>query len=852
MQPAENQQVKKYTLANGLTVILDENHASPVVSLNVGVKVGSVWETDQEAGLSHLLEHMVFKGTKNYGPGEIAKIVEGSGGEINAYTSLDQTVYYINLASRYATKGLNLLSQMVFEALIDPLELEREKEVVLEEIRRGKDSPHRELSENLFKLAYPTHPYGRPVIGSEKTVKNFPRDQVTQFYKRWYAPNNMVLVICGDVTEEQIRPVIDRAFGVYASHSVDRPSFSPEASVDKPRSLVLSRPVEGTYLSLAWPIPPFTHEDIPALDLLSHLLGEGHTSRLEQIVKEKKGLVNSIHSSAFTPIYPGLFFIQAVLPSVSIDKVLEAIFEEVNFLKNHRPTGDSFERSRLNIKSSVYYEKETCEGSARKWVMYETIAGDYCYEEKYLQMIDQTTAEKVQHIAQKYLDPRKTTLVALKPEKSPLQINLKKITPKKRTDKMGPTLVKEEYGVKKFCLQNGITLLTRENHRLPLMSVYLASLGGLRFENKKNNGISQLLSAVLCKGTRTKNALRIGEINESIAGHVSSYAGRNSWGLSASFLAEKREAGLELFSDLLLNPSFEKEEVEKEKRLLLEAIKHQEDSPAHMAFQKFQALLFKKHPYGLPLLGTPGVVRQLDRNSLIAFYSRLARPSQTVISVVGSFSPEQLADDLNEMLASFPQIPSPLPKPPLEPKPTSVRKDESKKKKRQAHLVIGFQGTRLSSPDRYALEVLNNVLSGQGGRLFLELRDKNSLCYSVSSTLVEGLEPGYFAVYMGMEPQKITAAIDGILAELQKMREAIITKDELDRAKQYIIGNYEIDLQKNSAVASSLAYNELYGLGFEEFKKYPEKIGAVTAEDVLHAARKYLDLKNYSLALIRP
>lgn len=846
-------QPKKIILSNGLTVILDENHASPVVSLNVGVGVGSVWESPDEGGLSHVLEHMVFKGTKSTEPGEIATTVEACGGELNAYTSLDQTVYYINLASRHLATGLHLLCEMVFEAKIDELELEREKEVILEEISRGKDSPSREISENLFSLAFQVHPYGRPVIGTPELVKSFSQQKVMQFYKHWYTPSNMVLVITGDFNEKELLPLIDRLFGHYQDTPIVRPHIVAEPLPEKPRWRSVTKDVEGIYLQISYPVPSINHEDIPALDLLSHLLGEGHTSRLEQNVKEKKGVVNSVGSYCFTPKMAGLFGVHATIPLGKLDEAMESLDEEIEHIKNHCVSMEALQRSRLILKSSVYYEKETCEGSARKWMTYELIAGDMNYEEKYLASLDSITPQTLRSLARKYLDTKYRCVVVLQKKHVTLSAKKQKaVSSKLATCPPQAKLVESWENLKKFRLKNGMTLLCIENHRLPIMSVYLSGLGGLRAESKKHNGISQLMTAVLNKGTLSRNALKIAEINEAICGHVSAFAGRNSWGLSSTFLSEKMDMGLDLFTDTLLNPAFLGDEIKKEKRLLLESIRSQEDSPAHVAFLEFQKTLFKKHPYGLPLNGTRQTVQSITRKDLIDFYKKHLDPSQMVIAAVGNFDTEELVSYFSETVGILPVNKKALLKLAAEKPVLKKQSRVIRKNKMQAHLVLGYLGSTITAKDRYAVEVLTQALSGQGGRLFLELRDKQSLCYTVSPQNMEGLEPGFFSVYMGTDPSKLDDATRGIRLELEKISQTALSEEELDRTKNYIIGNYEIDLQKNSSIASTLALNELYGVGYKEFRIYAEKIQAVTAADVQKVAKKYIRPQSEVMVVVKP
>ena len=846
------QNVNKYILPNGLTVLLETVNAAPVISFNIGVKVGSVWEADHEAGLSHLLEHMVFKGTKTYGAGEIAVKVEASGGELNAYTSFDQTVYFINLGARHWKTGLNLIKEMALDALIDPVELEREKEVVVEEIRRGKDSPHNQLSEMLFSTAFKKHPYGRPIIGFEKTVRGFPRDKVWDFYRRWYVPNNMVLGICGDFNEVEMKAEVERLFGGYANRPITRHPIATEPPLTAPLLAQKRNPVTGHYVNLAFPIPGFAHEDIPAVDLLAHYLGDGETSRLHQIVKEQKKLVNSIHAYAYTPSFPGLFIVDALVPKEKIPVVVPAIFEEIDFCRETLMPADQLKRAKLNMKSALFYEKETCEGTARKWMVYETTVNDFRFEETYLKKIDAVTSEDIRIAARKYLKKEAILAAYLHPEKDNSSLSLPGTGKRGKVSRTAIELLEETNGIKKFKIKPGITLVTRENNRLPLVSLRLSQSGGLRFETKANNGITNLTTSLLEKGTRTKNAFRIAEISEEIAGHVEGFAGRNSWGLSQSCLSEKLDTGIELFCDFFLNPAFGAEELAKEKTLTLEAIKNQEDSLSSLAFQKFQALLFKKHPYGMSLLGTKNSVARLKRDEIIAFYKKMRSTSGMVIAAAGDFKPEEMARQLSEGFSPFQSTGAKPPRIPREEPPRSPRREILKRKKMQAHVVLGFQGTTFFNPDRYAFEVLNNVLAGQGGRLFLELRDKQSLAYSITSVLTEGVEPGFFAAYIGSEPGKVEAALTGIQKELERVRTEKIPREEMERAKNYIVGNHEIDLQRNSAVAATLASNELFGYPLAEFEDYSKKIMAVTAEEVLAVTQKYLKPQSSVLTIIKP
>ena len=395
--------ITKLELENGLIVLLEENHSAPVTAVNVWVKVGSACEREDEAGLAHVHEHMVFKGTSRHGVGEIARIIEAHGGDINAFTSFDQTVYHIVIASRFLDTALDILSDAMENALFDPQELEKELEVVLEEIRRGEDIPSRQLSERLFSAAYTHHPYRRPIIGYRETVKGFTREKVMDFYKRWYAPNNVVLVVVGDFDTPRIIPRIKETFGVLKSKPLPKCVDEKEPPQDKTRAFVFDKNVQEGYFALAFHIPNLMHEDIPAIDVLSSILGGGESSRLYRQVKEEKGLVTSIYSYAFTPKYPGIFMVGGTLDPEKASQTLSEVIKEAYRLKYEPVDYEELSRAKINIESDSVYAKETAQGQAQRIGYFEVVAGDYRYEGEYLKRVLQVSREDILRIANKYL-----------------------------------------------------------------------------------------------------------------------------------------------------------------------------------------------------------------------------------------------------------------------------------------------------------------------------------------------------------------------------------------------------------------------------------------------------------------
>lgn len=846
-----------HKLQNGMEVLLEENHAAPVISFHILVKVGSAMETKEEAGICHLIEHMLFKGTPTRKVGEIAKEVEGAGGEINAYTSFDQTVYFINMAKKFSHKGLDILADAVQNPIFDKTELEREKEVVIEEVRREKDSPAHRVGELLFIKSYKRHPYKNPIIGNEETVRSFTKKEVLNFYRRWYTPENMTFIVVGDFDSTAMLKNIKKAFRRFKGEMPPKIKIPGEPRSKKSLIYTEENPIYATYFAFAFHIPKITDADIPALDVLSHILAGTDSSRLEQVIKEKKQLVNAVYSYAFTPKHPGIFIIGGLTSPDKTTPAITAILDEVHKLHTAPIETNELNRAKLNIRSSEIYEKETTGGQAGKYAYFIATAGTHLFEEEYYRRLQNIHVDDIMRVAQKYLTAENATLIIVPPKGGKNSVNNIKI--KSHLSRMKPSR-KSAIKVKKHVspptmhrLSNGIRIIIRENHTLPIVACTSIVLGGVRFENRENNGINTLLSQVLVKGTKTKNAIQIAEAIEAIAGSIGSSSGRNSFGLKSEFLSDKFNEGFDLFSEVLTQPSFNAEEIAKEKHLQLDAIKNQEDALTALAYIKFLAALFRHHPYGLRTLGSKNSVSKLSRKQLVDYYRRLMDPKNMVVSVVGDISPEEVIKAAEQKLI-FPKtklrafVGPKAEKSPKEPVTIEYKRAE----KEQAHIVMGFLGPRINSKDRYPISVLHNILSGQGGRLFLTLRDKMSLAYAINSSFFAGIEPGYYSIYIGTEPSKIETALDGIKKELNLLLKKGVGKDELNRSKNHIIGSHNLEQQRNTNLSSNYALNVLFGLGLKETEEYPDKINAVTATDVMNVARKYIRMDSPVTAIIRP
>lgn len=851
-------QTISYELDNGLKVLLAPSDAAPVVAIQAWVQVGSADESAEEAGLAHFHEHMLFKGTQRRGVGQIAQEVEGHGGQINAWTSFEQTTYHLVLPSEALDQGLDILSDILGHSAFDAEELSKESEVILEEIKQGKDNPGQKLSQAMFSETFKAHPYRRPIIGTEETVRSFQREDLLRFYRKWYAPNNIVLVVAGAFEEAATKEQIKTLFGPReASSSTHERTQEPQP--EGLRLKALQEDIQESQLQIAFRIPPALHEDIYALEALAVILGQGQSSRLFHELERNRRCVNGISSYVYALREAGLFVISAAVPEGSEEQALQGILEQIALLQQRPPSRQEVDKAITSIESDAVYLRQSVQGMARTLGYYQSMAGDYRFEETFYKEIAGVQRRDIQRVAKEHLLLDRAVICLMTPQhaEETYELDQEKIEAYNASlqpyeGDEAPAIVGMAQGVQRIVLGNGVRLVLKEVSHAPMASIRAAMQGGLRAETKENNGISMLSAQLLTNGTNSFDAIELARTIDGMAGSLGGFAGRNSLGLQGEFLTKTFDRGLELFAECLLAPQFPEPEIERMRRLFLEDIKAQEDQPAYQTFRAFSKTLFPTHPYGLPSSGSAESISALTREQLQGFYQGLLNPENLVVSIVGDIDPEEVAFRLDTMLGGMAAEPFEAPAPSLDAPPEEIRRVLLHKDKLQAHIFLGFMGTTIYKPDHYAFQVLNEVLAGQGGRLFLELRDKMSLAYSVSSTSLELLDPGCFAVYIATSPNKVETAIQAILEQLARVQEEEIPAEERRRVQQSLAGAHAISLQYNSAQSMSYALNELYGLGYAYGEQFPEAIKAVTSDQMQAVAKQYMPLDRYVLSVTMP
>lgn len=839
---------EKTTLPNGLTLITLEDHSAPVSSVQVWAKTGSIHEAEQMgAGLSHILEHMLFKGTQKRGVADIAKQVEAYGGYINAYTTWDRTVYHIDIPSEGGTPGTSSGTEMAIDILADammnstlpPKEYLLEQKVILREMAMGRDNPDRQASELLFSTAYSTHPSRHPVIGYEEVYRALKREDVMAYYKRRYVPNNLVFIVVGDINPAQVREQITRLMGKWP-----RQKLEPDYVPDEPEQIASREAVEESRtaaqqsrIHLGYQTCDFRSSDAAPLEILGIIAGSGMSSRLYQDLREKRHLVHEIDAWSHTPAWRGLFGVSAVTEPDKVNAAREAILAELETFKSELVTQEELAKALKMARSAHIASRKTMGGIASDLGTSELLAGDLDFSENYLAKLQRVTPQDIQRVARNYFVPERLNVTVLQPKGS-----LHKAAIASRP-------IKEET-VHKTIFPNGLTLLTKEDHRLPFVEVRLVMKSGLLFENSQNNGISQLTAKMLLKGTKKRSAVQIVREIESVGGSISTYSGANSMGLSIEVMRADLPLALDILSDILQNSSFETEILAREQQAQIADILQEREQPVKIAMQNARAKLFGIHPYSLPNLGTEKTVKSLGRADLANFWKRIATPSNMVLAIYGDIRTEEINRLVKNTLGNLKGKEILLPKT----SPAQFNASETItdiQDKEQGVVVIAFPGIDLKNSDRAAIELMNAALSGMGSRLFARLRDQLALCYYVGVHEMIGVDPGFIYFYIGTEPKRVSEAQKEILAEIEKLRAKGITIEELQRARNGLLGERKMQRQNLGDLALTSALDELYGLGYDYASKLESAYLNTTTNQVQAVAQKYLGRPSV-ISIVKP
>lgn len=829
-----------FTYDNGLTLIVEEDRSAPVASVQAWCGTGSIHEGDwMGAGMSHILEHMLFKGTDKRPPGAIANQIQNLGGYINAYTSFDRTVYWIDIPAKGASEAVEILADVMQNATLPEDEYVKEQEVIRREFAMGFDDPGRQSSELMLRTVFTESPFRHPVIGYLDVYNKLTRDDVLRYYKSRYVPNNLTFVVVGDVDAKIIREELGDLF-----KSSPRQALEPLYVASEPpqlgrREVHEEFPTELSRLSLSWRIPGVTHPDTPALEILGEILGSGASSRLNRELRERKEIAHLAGGGMFSLQTEGIFVMQAVADPAKREQAETESLVVLEDLKKNGVTDAELERARRSLLATQLHGLTTMRGKAADLGSNWMLTRNLNFTKHYLDEIAKVTKEDVQRVAKKYLSGE--------------SINISSLNPVGSIESKAAAEADVKSGeIQKFTLKNGLRLIVREDSRLPLVSINAVFRGGLLSENRTTNGITRLYSRALLKGTKNRTAEQIADEIEGAGGSIGSDSANNSFSVGLDVMSPDLALGVEILSDILLNPTFPEREVELERRSQLAGIKADEEQVTSVARNLVRENLFGEHPYGLRNLGSADSVSAIKPEQLREFHNTYACARNGVVSVFGDVKAEEVKALFEKYFSAMPEGKLAFENVDRPAVPNGIAPVSANLDKKQAVLMIGYQGVSVDDPNRIALELISEASSDLGSRFFNRIREQMGLAYFVGAAQFNGLAPGAFLFYLGTDPKKLGPVTEEMRSEIADLAKSGLTPEELDRARAKMLGAELIRNQSNSALAGVVATDELMGLGFEAHKRRKEQIEKITLDDIRRVAAQYFKAENSVEASVLP
>jgi zinc protease len=858
--------VARHRLSNGLTVLVRRDTTASVTAIVTYVNAGYFDETDDVVGIAHVLEHMYFKGTPTRGVGEIARQTKAVGGYLNAATIYDYTLYYAVVPSSGFVPALEIQADAYRHSQIDAGELARELEVIIQEAKRKADNPAAVALETLYELLHDRHRIRRWRIGREEGLRQLTRDHLVRFYRNFYRPSTTVLVVVGDVQPEHAFREIERLYG-------DIPAGDPErspgaADLEPPgfRYRELAGDIAQTQYAFGWRTPGTLHDDSAALDMVATVLGAGRASRLYRGVRERK-LVSSITAFNYTPREIGVFAVHGEAPPQQATQALDATWDQLRRLLRDGVLPAELERARRITESRWVRRVEDMEGQANYLAEWETL-GNWELGERYLEQLLSVDEKQLQDVARRYLQEDQASLLVYRPTTAesiadstammrarlarsaemPLAHAQPIVAAPARGNGTRPTREREDAGVHVYRLASGVPVLVRRRPGSPLLYAGVFALGGASAEHDAIGGRTLLMGRTALKGTARRDAVQIAETGELLGGSVGTMIGGDSLGWTISVPVRHAEAAIELLADVAQHPQFSTQALETERAIALADLETLRDDMYRYPMRLAAQAAFAGHPYGVPALGTEASLRSHTRDDLEQWHRKRFLDAPTAIGMVGDIDPDEAAALIARHFFELRYAdPAPLASPAW---PQGITEVAEQRDKAQTALVLSWPSPSRTDAHRFEVALLAGVASGLGGRLFDELRDKQSLCYTVHAFPSERRAAGTFNAYIATSPDKEEVARRGLLIELQKMRDEPVADDELRRAQEYALGVHAIRQQSGGAVLGELLDAWMFGT-LAELREYESRIRSVTANAIREVAQRYFDPERRVEGIVR-
>ena len=840
------------TLPSGQKVVIKEVKDNNIVKIDTWINTGSINEDEKTNGISHFLEHLFFKGTEKTPAGAMDKILDSKGAIVNAATSKDFTHYYIQIPSKDFDLALDLHADMLQNPLIPRKELERERPVVIEEISKTKDSPTNRLFDNVYKILYEksNHPYARNVIGTKEIIQNVTREEILDYYKRFYTPDAFTTVIVGDVDKDVALQKVANAFNKpTAKQKQEKIKYPKIKPLEKKEALEETMDINKTHMMIAFLAPKFSDsKDCYALDVLSTILSSGKSSILNQNLKEKKELVLSISSGNYSQKDSGIFYVYATLDPAKQKAVEENIISELNKIQKGEFDENSIKKAKNIIKTDTYYSRESISNISEDLGYDFTFIADENFYDNYLKNIDKVTKEDIIKAAKKYLVLDKYALSVVKPT------NFKEISNvQTKKEPKENKLLQEKNNERKLLLENGATLVLKKKKSNSIIAMDITIKGSKAIEKKPIT--AQLTASSATTGTKNYTNSEFAQFLDENGIKLGVSSTSDIFSIVLQTTKDNLENAFVALDEIINKPTFSNYEIEKIKTRKIKELKTISDSPSRFVFDEFKKLAFLNSIYGQNAEFELKNIDNVKREDIVEFYSKVINPENMAISVVGDVDEKYITEKLNSIIKENPKGSKfsysnvkYVPYHPAKNVETTLYKNEV-----QANwMALGYKTCGVTNrKDIATLSVINSILGeGMSSRLFRKLREEKGLAYTVGSSLSTNVLDGAFVAYIGTNEKSIQEAKKGILAEIETLKTEMVTTEELNDAKDKIMGKFLLSLETNMDEADLLSWYSTLGRDLNAFEEYKKMILNVSQNDIIETANKYFS-KPYIYTVVK-
>tara|TARA_R110000868_G_scaffold388750_1_gene657814 strand:+ start:2390 stop:4960 length:2571 start_codon:yes stop_codon:yes gene_type:complete len=839
------------TLDNKLQTLFVNMPGSSSASVQIWFRAGSALESGKDLGIAHFLEHMFFKGTPKRPGAMIAHDVESFGGEINAFTSFDYTCYYINCPNPKLDTTIKILMDMVSNPMFKQDDLVPERDVVFEEFRRSIDSPNQYAFSQIQKNSF-TGGYAHQILGEEKTIKAFTQDQLKDFRQKYYNLTNAMLVIAGDIDHvgghDKVANIVQQ-FKLPEGPASVFPKFklNAKSTID-----VHEKETRMATLTVSIQAPNVADATSPAEDLALNCLGHGESSRLHRQVVVEKSLANSCSCSTMFMTDGGVHFMRLSLPVENLAKARDRVIATFKDAIENGFDEKELRKIKNQYIASKVYDMESLESYAFSLGHGHAQFGDIGSEEEFIRRIKQVTKSQVDAALSSILSrsihfslqvPKGTDVKKCKADLEKFKSGFEKLSKVKTKSKIsGIKGSKFDQQVKLVDLVPGVKLLHRYNPMNPTFVMHSYIRGGLAEETAKNNGIYHTLAGVITKGYKGQAYEALKDDMEDMSASLSAFSGKNAYGLTLHGQSEHFTQLLGHFSGTLLKPNLPNKFLAHEKKIALRHLDNQKEDPIKVCFQKASANLFNGHPYSMNALGTVKSIKAIKTDDLLKLHNKNLKSKEMLITYCGDAPFEEIYLKVSEALASLKKRVWTKPKSKAyKPKIEDFTFIPFEREQTQIFTAVPTGG--MDEAEHTALKIISAHLGGQSSELFVEVRDRQGLCYTAQPIHFTALEGGYWGVYMASGHDKVKPAIAAIRSILDRLRDEGLSKDDFERVKAMIQGQAQINVQTNEDWAGVYSVPVLQGRDLDWYHKNLATIGDITFEDFNKKLKKVLSKK---------